>query len=82
MAVKILALDGDGLRLEKRTYLPFVLVDNCPKCGREVSMSLLEQYVFYPCVGENSITMVCATEEEDCRKWQVNVRLGFTLVVV
>ena len=66
----------------KRFYLPFLLVDICPKCSREVTRDLSrdEGYLSYPTVNKpETVSLWC----DDCGvEWLVALRLDFRLTVV
>ena len=66
----------------KRFYLPFRLVDTCPKCSREVVRNFDTDggYLSYPTVNKpETVSLWC----DDCGvEWLVAIRLDFRLTVV
>ena len=53
----------------KRMYLPIVLIENCPRCNKEVEYSLNDHYLSYPDVNKSEIIYFycenCSTYKED-----------------
>lgn len=48
-------LDAETLRLSKRTYLPFIVTDECPKCHESVESDLTERYLAFPTIGAEHV---------------------------
>lgn len=44
--------EGPPIELDKRTYLPFTISCECPKCGATLQKDLSEQYLDYPVLEE------------------------------
>lgn len=70
--------------LDKRTTLPFLVVMNCPECGKEVTRDLSDHYLSYPILNrETEIDMYHGEELEDgssCEaEWSIPVFLRVTL---
>lgn len=55
----------------KRFYVPFVVIDKCPNCGREVHKPLDNDYLGYPiaCV-PIEVSMYCGYEPDDDELYQ------------
>ena len=66
----------------KRFYLPFVVSDACPKCGKEAAAELDRDgsYLSYPSlVKPERVYLYC----EACkREWCVCLRVSFSLALV
>jgi len=66
----------------KRFYLPFVVSDACPKCGKESETDLHQDgsYLSYPSlVKPERVYLWCETCK---REWCVCVRVSFSLALV
>jgi len=64
-------------RLDKRTYLPFIVTALCPKCGTEAEADLSDEYLSYPDVpGEEKVSVCCSPCDT---YFLVPVKIGFTL---
>lgn len=57
----------------KRFYVPFTVLDDCPKCGKEQSTDLEQEYLQHPSLKKpNHVGMWC----ESCKHgWTAWVRL-------
>lgn len=65
--------------LDKRQAVPFVVIDQCPSCGCEMTVDLAAgaDYLSYPQVGvAEPVPFYC---DACAREWQVMVRIGITL---
>lgn len=67
----------------KRLYLPFVIVDECPQCGRSITKDLTKDYLSYPDIdGYEPVPMYCYDHHvhEGCEhQWTLRVRLKVQL---
>ncbi len=67
----------------KRLYLPITILADCPKCGREASRDLSEDYLSYPVIGqEESIGFDCSSEDEECCEFEVLASLEVSIKAV
>ena len=68
-----------GHEMDKRTYLPFIVKDACPKCGVKSEVDLSDEYLSYPTLGEPTpVYCVC---EKCSHEWSVMVVVGYTLTL-
>lgn len=71
----------------KRLYLPFVVKDKCPKCGKEVSEDLNTNYLSYPSFNKTHyITMAHEEWDDDgnevCyEEWEIPVVIDVSLKI-
>lgn len=78
---KIVRLRGEGVELDKRTYVPFRVESKCPNCGRIVKIDLTDDYLSYPVTGEVSTLGFGHCDDECQHEWEVDVILDVTLVL-
>ncbi len=70
----------EGMELDKRTYAPYVVTDDCSKCGAKATTDLSDNYLSYPTTGEPcAVHMYCDHGNEDD---QQNVTEWDVMVVV
>ena len=67
----------------KRCYLPFAVTSDCPKCGKTLTRSLLDDtYLGYPKVGAPSkVYFYHEAENDEEHEWQVTVIFDVTLMI-
>ncbi len=75
--------EDTGFRLAiKRCYLPFKVTSECPSCGVDVTMDLLEDYLSFPNVGNPTpVNFYHVCKEKDV-EWQAWVIVEFTMTAV
>jgi len=79
------SVDGccmSGVRLDKRTYLPGVVVrSSCPKCSAPYVLDLGDHYLSYPEVGDPyALTACCDACEHEWPLCSIVVRMTVEIV--
>lgn len=68
------------LEFPKRTYVPFTITAQCPKCGATMSRDLSDDYLLSPTLDEvHEVGLYHETDDEEDHELIVKVVLGVTL---
>ena len=63
----------------KRLYLPFRVLDDCPKCGKQRAHDLNSQYLSYPVLGDTISLGFYCEEGHPIEEWTCEVMLQVSL---
>lgn len=79
--VSIKVLKNEHVELDKRTYLPAILMATCPTCGKQVKKDLRQAYLSYPTTNSvERVTMVCFDSDYNtCTEFEVRVIVRLTV---
>ena len=67
--MKITKIDAPFAIDVKRLYLPFVIEDDCPECGRMCVFDLTGDYLSYPTIDGVFLASFYCEEGHDVEEW-------------